>query len=177
MAKMDAKVILDDVRARDLALFNTLAGTGRQSISLFRIYVTMLLALASAVAALAANPALAERGWLIVGASIAAAGVAAGGAYCFDAIKTAEIALPGRGADFWQWSLRDDVSADHVLEKYLERSLAAQDENHRVGGASALSMRRAKRFGIWGVVIGAAVSISGVTGIIACVANGLRLHG
>ncbi|WEK05766.1 MAG: hypothetical protein P0Y65_05785 [Candidatus Devosia phytovorans] len=165
MAEVELKVLLDDVRARDVALFNTIAASDRQSVALFRIYVTMILALMSGIAALVAAPPFAERPWLVSGAIIAAIGLAGACWLCFRAIKTANVGAPGRSADFWQWATRPDVTEEALIEEYLKKSFESQTANHLVNAKSGFAMRWAKRLGLSAVILGGLVAVIGVTNL------------
>ena len=164
MATFDPKIILDDIRARDVALLNMLLATDRQAVSLFRVYVTMAAALVSAAVAGVLKQGHTVDVWLTSGVVIAASGLALACWLCIRAIRTAQVGMPGKGAEFWLWARREDVNEDVALDAYLSQSLAAQDINLEVNRRSSSCLRKAKRVGVWSVATGALVILFGLSG-------------
>src|SRR5690606_29655615 len=95
------QVALDDARARQTALLQLIYFTDQQAMSLLRLYVTIAVATATGAAT-----GFAPNSWIPMAASIGLTVVSiallVGCYFCFQAMKTAELALPGRGADFWK---------------------------------------------------------------------------
>jgi hypothetical protein len=164
MAKFDPKIILDDVRSRDVALLTILLATDRQAVALFRVYVTLAAALISAAVAGAIKANEAVDVWITVGVGLSASGLARACWYCIVAIKTAKVGMPGKGAEFWQWARRDDISEDVALDAYLNQALTAQDTNIEVNRRSSNCLRMAKRLGVGSVALGAIVLLIGLSG-------------
>ena len=61
---------------------------------------------------------------------------------------SADIHLPGRSAEFWQWALRPDVEAKKAYEAYLERLLEGQTTNTALNKRMAKWLDYAKRCGV-----------------------------
>ncbi|WP_376709095.1 hypothetical protein [Pseudochrobactrum lubricantis] len=166
MSKLDMKIILDDVRSRDAALLTMLLATDRQAMALFRVYVTLTVALASAALAgmIGAAPYLGV--WVVIAAGTMAGCLTLACWYCIQAIKTATVALPGKGAEFWQWASRDDVTEEAVIAAYLEQSLNGQDNNFAVNQQSSSYLRMAKRLGVASIVLGSIIVVLGASGLV-----------
>lgn len=165
MSKFDLKVVLDDVRARDTALLNMIVAIDRQALALFRIYVTLAVALGSAAVAGAYSSTANVNSWIVWGAGSAALGLAVGCHFCITTVRSAKLGVPGKNADFWKWALRDDISEEAMVDAYLKYSDDAQQQNYRVNDQSTRSMRIAKRLGVASVVIGGSIAIAGATGL------------
>ncbi|TQI72901.1 hypothetical protein FHT98_0621 [Bosea sp. AK1] len=165
MAKIDLKNILDDIRARDAAILNLLLVTDQRSLALFRIYVTLAAALASAAVASVVGEGKAPlaQNWVAHSASVAAIGLLIGCAYCLAAMKTAKIAFPGKGAEFWQWAT-GDVEEPDLIQAYLAQSLAGQSNNFDVNTVASKALRMAKRLGPISVGAGGLVALAGAVG-------------
>lgn len=165
MAKIDLKTVLDDVRARDAAILNLLLVTDQRALALFRIYVTLAAALGSAAVASVVGqgkPPLAEN-WVAHSASVAAIGLLIGCAFCLSSMKTAKIAFPGKGAEFWQWAT-GDVEEPEVIKAYLAQSMTGQNNNLDVNAVASRSLRMAKRLGPMSVGAGGLVALAGAIG-------------
>src|SRR5690606_34033520 len=104
MSKFDLKTVLDDVRSRDAALLTMLLATDRQAMALFRVYVPLAAALVSAALAATFEASWYQDARISAGAGTTAAGLAIACWYCIQAITTAAVAIPGKGAEFWQWA-------------------------------------------------------------------------
>ncbi len=165
LAKVDLKNILDDVRARDVALLGSIVALDRQALALFRIYVTLAVALGSAAVAGAYSSSGNVSAWIIYGAASAACGLAVACHFCIVTVRSAKLGVPGKNADFWRWAIRDDVTEQYLIEAYLELSEKAQQQNYSVNDNSTRSMRIAKRLGIASVLIGGVVALAGATGL------------
>lgn len=166
VAKIDLKNILDDIRARDAAILNLLLVTDQRALALFRIYVTLAAALGSAAVASVVGEGkqpLAQN-WVAHSASVAAIGLLIGCAYCLSAMKTAKIAFPGKGAEFWQWARGDDVQESALIDAYLAQSLAGQNQNLEVNAVTSKALRMAKRLGPISVGAGGLVALAGAIG-------------
>lgn len=167
MAKFDPKIMLDDIRARDVALQNMLLATDRQAVSLFRVYVTLAAAIISAsVAGIMRDDSLIDS-WVLIGVGLTASGLALACWFCIWAIRTAKVGLPGKGAEFWQWARRDDIEDDVALDAYLAQTLEAQSVNLEVNRRSSSCLRKAKRLGVWSVIAGATIILVGLSGFAA----------
>lgn len=164
MASFDLKIVLDDIRSRDAALLTMLLATDRQAVALFRVYVTLAAALISASVAGMLNPNWSLGSWVAAGVGTTALGLALACWYCIKAIRTAKVGLPGKGAEFWQWAQRDDVTEEVAVGAYLVQSLNAQSTNFEVNRSSSACLRRAKRIGVASVALGAFVVLFGLTG-------------
>jgi hypothetical protein len=153
MKHTDLKIVLDDVRARDLALLNLITFTDRQAMALFRVYVTVGAATAVAAASgfLGVDPLLHFAG---PSTAIIALTLAFACYFCLRAMVPADIGLPGRSAEFWQWTVDDRVLVEDVLAYYLNQAKAAQDQNRKTNEKGATALAWAKRLGIVAPVAG-----------------------
>ncbi|WP_454655114.1 hypothetical protein [Bosea beijingensis] len=163
MPKVDLKNVLDDVRARDNALLNMIVHLDRQALALFRIYVTLAVALAAVAGSYSVSARIDV--WTAVGAAAAALVLAIGCFFCMQTVRSAKVGVPGKGADFWMWALRDDVSEEALLTAYLNYSDEAQKQNYRVNDHSTRCLKIAKRLGVASIIVGGAIALSGATGV------------
>lgn len=157
MAKIDAKALLDDARGRDAALIALLLAGDRKATDLFRVYVTIGVAVASAVAAGVAEEFFGSAVYPIVALLTSLACLAAGSWFCFAAMMPVKVILPGRGSDFWRWSRDPSIDEEIVLDWYLRRSDDAWELNNEVNVRAAARLEMALRFGIlafvWPVLV------------------------
>lgn len=174
MDKFDLKTILDDVRSRDTALLTMLLATDRQAMALFRVYVTLTAALVSVAIAVIFGDALRFDIWVAAGSGAAALGLSISCWFCIQTIKTATVALPGKGAEFWQWAIRDDITKDAVIEAYLQQSLCGQNNNLEVNRQSSYWLRQAKRLGVASLVLGSIIVIVGMFGLASILGEALN---
>ncbi|MGQ4273392.1 hypothetical protein [Terrihabitans sp. B22-R8] len=147
MANIDLKTLLDDVRTRQKALHDLILFTDRQAMALLRLYATLSLALTSAgVASLRPGSAIPLAAGL--GLLVASALFIIGALLCFQAMKQASIAFPGRDAEFWTWARRDDVTEEAALGAYLDQAGTTFAENYDLNATTAKHLARAKRLGV-----------------------------
>lgn len=157
MAKFDLKIVFDDVRGRDAALLNVILASDRQAVALFRVFVTLVVALVSATVAASLSSNVSLTWGTIGGAVCAIGGLCAACWQCIRAIRTANMALPGKRAEFWQWAMREDVDEETAVKAYLGQSKDAQDTNHKVNTQSAASLKLAKLMAVTAVALSAVV--------------------
>src|SRR4051812_13959654 len=103
LAKDDLRTVIEDARARHSAIVGLIQETDRQGSSLLRVFATLGIACASgAAASFAAQPILPRP----VGFALTAAAMllSIGAGFCFGAMRSGIINLPGRGPDFWLWA-------------------------------------------------------------------------
>jgi len=166
MVPSDLKIVLDDVRARNLALHNLILYNDRQAMDLFRLYVT--IAVAGAAAALAGlfrdDELLRFMRWGVGAATIM---LAIGAGLCLHAMAQVELGLPGRKAEFWQWALREDVPQEAAVAAYLDQSRAAEEKNYKINSAASDIYRYAKWAGVAAPIIGLVVGAVAVWPILA----------
>ena len=149
----DWKVAIEDARTRHKAIVDLIYFTEQQAMGLLRLYIT--LAVAAASAAIAAW----SKGSVVppeVGVALATSSIilVLGSWYCFKAMETAEINMPGRDAEFWIWANHEDVPQYQILEKYLEELQEKHALNRGVNVSSARAFHNAKLTGV-SVPIGA----------------------
>jgi len=149
---------MDDLRARHQAVVDLIYFTDQQATALLQLYVTIALASgAGAITAFTGDQLLTKAaGW---GLLMALAPLAVGCHYCLRASSTAALNLPGRGAEFWLWASRDDVSETDALAAYLENLAAKQQANNQVNASTAGALRRAKQSGIAAAIVGVAAGL------------------
>ncbi|MCV9934774.1 hypothetical protein OIU35_00215 [Boseaceae bacterium BT-24-1] len=165
MATIELKNILDDVRARDAALLNMIVAIDNHSLALFRIYVTLAVALASAAVVGSASTTGRVDAWTVWGAGSAALGLALACHFCILSIRSVKLGVPGKNADFWQWAIREDVTYEAMLEAYLQYSDQTQQQNYRVNDHSTKCLKIAKRLGVASVIVGGTIALAGATGL------------
>src|SRR6267378_2329459 len=119
--KIDAKVIIDDVRTRHAAVLQLIYFTDTQATSLMRIYVVIGLAGASGAAAGLSNSATIPRA---MGVAFAAAAITAviGAALCMRAMAPSDVGFPGREPTFWRWAMDQGLSDADAIATYLARA-------------------------------------------------------
>lgn len=142
MAKLDAdrlKVILEDTRARHDAMVKLIYHNDRLAMSLLTLYATLGTAGASAAVA-----AYKEYFALSVALATAALVSVVGAGLCFWALRSIDIALPGRAPDFWTWSLDRRVTEKHLINGYLSESEKQYQANKRANRQAANALQLAK---------------------------------
>jgi hypothetical protein len=148
MLKSDeVKLALDDVRARQIALLQLIYFTDQQAIGLLRLYVTVGVA-----AATAASAGFSGNSSITMAAAVALSVVALllliGCLYCYRAMATAKIGLPGKGPEFWTWALdHPDVNLSYVVSQYLEQTRAILEQDRDTNRVTANALKRAKQLG------------------------------
>ncbi|WP_457153331.1 hypothetical protein, partial [Mesorhizobium sp. P5_C1] len=146
-AKIDIKAMLDDSRGRDVAWLTLLLATDRQALELFRIYVTLGIAVSSGLAAGAAKQAWGDEIYPIVALGSMLLCLFVGCFYCLKAMRPVEISLPGKAGNFWQWAMRDDITETAALSVYFEYAQAAQNMNSKVNLLNSGDLNVAKKLG------------------------------
>lgn len=167
---------MDDLRARHQAVVDLIYFTDHQATALLQLYVTVALAAgAGAITAFTGDQLLTKAaGW---GLLLALAPLAVGCFYCLRASSTATLNLPGRGADFWKWASRDDVSEQEALRAYLDNLEAKQAANNQINGRTAGALRRAKQAGIAAAAVGVFAGLAAALAITWASAAGLGSSG
>lgn len=64
--------------------------------------------------------------------------------YWAKATDTADLALPGRGPEFWEWSILHEIDDDEVLKKYIEGLNMMQKINKDLNARMAGHFKRAR---------------------------------
>lgn len=142
------KVVFDDVRARQSALLGLIYFVERQAMNLLRLFITAGVAMVAAFAAgvQSVNPILHS---LYPSALAGLVLTTVGAAFCFRAMKTVELNLPGRGAEFWLWLLDNPhVETTAQLRFYLEDLEKQQADTRVVNVSNARSFERAKKVAV-----------------------------
>jgi hypothetical protein len=144
--KIDAKVIIDDVRTRHAAVLQLIYFTDTQATSLMRIYVVIGLAGASGSAAALSNSAIPRA----MGGAFAAAAIMAviGAALCMRAMAPADVGFPGREPSFWRWIVDEGLSDADAIAKYLARAEEKLTQIYAVNVRGAAALNRAKWFAL-----------------------------
>lgn len=84
-----------------------------------------------------------------IGLLFAALALFVGSIFCFRAMETTEIRLPGRGAEFWRWAISTDkVYLSHAVSEYLRELQLALIVNRGFNKKTGFALRRAKQAGI-----------------------------
>jgi hypothetical protein len=147
MSEDDLKIAIDDARHRHLALVNLILFTDQKAMAVFRLYVT--IGIAAAAAGIAGffrdDHLLVFARWSLLASAVT---LALGAYFCFKAMSRANINLPGRGAEFWQWALDDRVSLRDAVTAYLKELESRQTSNRALNERTAAELDRAVKMGI-----------------------------
>ncbi|MCK1517451.1 hypothetical protein IVB22_34095 [Bradyrhizobium sp. 190] len=149
----DIQFACNDARVRNAAIVDLIHQGDRHALALLQFYIAVASAAISAAAAifLTAAPIPKVFAWVPVGIAVPLIG----GAYCcFASMWTADIHLPGRSADFWQWAMRPDIDTKKVYEAYLDRLLEGQATNTALNKRMAKWLDYAKRCGVLALFCG-----------------------
>ena len=146
--KDELKIAIEDARARQSALVSLIYFIDTQAMNFLRCYITIEAGAVSLLVAAAASS------WTfkaeICGSAIGIlATTLIASFYCFRAMPTANITLPGRGAEFWVWALDKDIEHDDVAKTYLRDLEKSTTSNREVNARSARALQFAK---LWGAV-------------------------
>jgi hypothetical protein len=118
----DIQSACNDARVRNAAIVDLIHQGDRHALALLQFYIAVASAAISAAAAIFVATASVPKVFAGVPISIAVP-LIAGACCCFVSMWSADIHLPGRSADFWQWAMRPDIETKAVYEAYLERLL------------------------------------------------------
>lgn len=139
----DWKIALDDARKRHEALTALILFTDTQALNLLKLYLT--LGIAAASGAFAGLTSLAVIPFAVscalIGASLL---MLIGSFFCFEAMATVNVSLPGRDAEFWLWAAREDVPREEAFRAYLENLIPKSTQNRNTNRETALALNRAK---------------------------------
>lgn len=116
------KLAIDDIRARQDAVYDLVLSQDKQAMELLRLYVTVGLAVASGAVAMLSNP---DRFPLGVGLLCGLVALVVGIVFCFRATWQAQIAFSGRDAKFWEWASHPSITTADLQAAYFK----AADEN------------------------------------------------
>lgn len=160
--KDDWKLALEDARYRHNAILGLIHAADSQAMTLMRLYVTLgSAAAAGAVAMLSAQPRVAVP--LVCALASAIVTLAYGTFKCFSVINSANVNLPGRGAEFWLWAADERVQRTEVFKAYLTALADKHKVNNSLNESQTASLSRAKRVGVWtpitALVVGGAVAL------------------
>lgn len=152
----DLPVAIGDARTRHAAVVDLIYFTDRQAMGLLSLYITLGVAAASgAVVAFGKQPLLPTAvGFGLGGATIT---LVIGAWFCFRAMKTETINLPGRGAEFWLWANHPKVDRRAAFVQYLQNLKDKHDQNNEINRRTSRYLRNAKLCGI-GVPLAALAS-------------------
>jgi hypothetical protein len=162
--KDDWKIAIEDARARQTALVGLIYFTDTQAMGLLRLCVTIGTATASgAIAGLTATAAAASiiprpAGWALASATLA---LLVSAWYCFKAMSTAKISLPGRGAEWWLFVATSKIDRTEALTNYLKNLAEKHSVNRGVNENTAGALSKAK---LWSI---ASLPIALLIGVIA----------
>jgi hypothetical protein len=138
---------IEDARTRQAAIINLISATDSQAMSLLSLYVTLGIASASGMVAALSAP-FAHPGALFAALSVSAAMFVTGSVYCFKAMASAAINLPGRQAEFWCWAAGPSISFETACVEYLSHLQPKHEMNDAVNLAASMSLRIARGIGI-----------------------------
>lgn len=155
------KIALEDARTRHASLLQLIYLVDQQAMSLLRLYVPVGVAAASTataglkgVFAIPTAPAVGLFGTAVI--------LFVGTIFCFRAMKTAELSLPGRDGKFWRWAMdTEEVDLRHAVSEYLTELDTGMKENLALNKRSSRQLQLAKKAGI------AAAPVALVSGLLA----------
>lgn len=120
MTAEELRFAILDARERHKSAVETIASIDRQALSLLQLYVTLAAAALTGAGAILLNPASTYPHALGMGLTAFAVPLVTGTILCIVTIWPANISLPGRDPDFWQWADRPDIGAEVAYRAYLE---------------------------------------------------------
>lgn len=112
------KTAIEDARYRHNAVVQLVYAADNQALGLLRLFVTVGLAAAAGAASRITIADTFDPLMWSLGAGATALGIAA--LYCLKAMASADINLPGRGAEFWLWAADIKGGQDEIFRQYLE---------------------------------------------------------
>jgi len=162
MTDDEFKLVIDDARHRQTALLNLIVFTDQQALGLLRLYVTIGVAAATGAAVgFVGNDAIP----FVVAGGLAGVVIAlfVGIIYCYRAMQTAEIGLPGRGADFWKAAIgQPDITYADAVSQYLSELENQQARDRHTNGITAGALKRAKWAGAAALAVALAAGLIGL---------------
>lgn len=138
------RTVIEDARTRHAAVLALIYFTDQQAMGLMRLFMTVGIATASGAAAGLTSSTLLPRpaGWALLAATLV---FSVGAALCLMAMRSANINLPGRGADFWLWALDEaQVDREKALRAYLANLRDKLAMNNQTNARSAAALTAAK---------------------------------
>jgi hypothetical protein len=143
----DVQFACNDARMRNAAIVDLIHQGDRHALGLLQFYIAVASAAISAAAAIFFTTAPIPKifGLTLVGIAVP---LVAGAYCCFVSMWSADIHLPGRSADFWQWAMKPEVETKAVYEAYLSRLLEGQATNTALNKRMARWLDYAKRCGV-----------------------------
>ena len=153
LKREEKQFAIEDARVRHAALLQMLLFTDTQAMSLLRLYATLGVAAASGATAGFVGSFLTVPDPFAFALFGAAAVFFVGCLFSLWAMRTANVSLPGRGAEFWLWATDPKVTFDHALDSYLKELAGKGDMNLAVNTRAAFHLRSAKRCGAWSPVV------------------------
>ena len=143
----DVQFACNDARVRNAAIVDLIHQGDRHALALLQFYIAVASAAISAAAAIfvTAAPIPKVFAWVPIGIAVP---LVVGAYCCFGSMWAADIHLPGRSADFWQWAMRPDVETKKVYEAYLDRLLEGQATNSALNKRMSKWLDYAKRCGV-----------------------------
>jgi hypothetical protein len=157
----DIEFACNDARLRNAAIVDLIHQGDRQGLALLQVYIVVAIATISAAAAIFSTTTQAPRIMGFILFSIAVP-LVAGAFCCLVSMWTADIHLPGRSAEFWQWAMRPEVETKAVYEAYLSRLLEGQRTNTALNLKMAKWLDYAKRCGVLAPFVGLVALFIGV---------------
>jgi hypothetical protein len=147
LSKDDLKMAIDDARVRHAAVVQLIYFTDQQAMSLLTFYTTVGIAAATgAVAAWAGTTVVPHAAAWALGSAVPVAFVAA--LFCFFAMRTSKLSLPGRDAEFWLWALEPRVKRKDVFVAYLKNLRDKNGQLARLNKRTGYALRGAKISGM-----------------------------
>ena len=143
----DWKIAIEDARHRHAAIVNLIYFTFRKRWDSCAFMLRLELRWQQgAAAALSSNSIIPwAAGWSL---GVTAITLSVGSWFCFRAMGTVTINLPGRGAEFWLWAAKEDVGRGAVFTTYLDNLKEKHAVNNSVNERTSKALRTAKVCGM-----------------------------
>jgi hypothetical protein len=157
----DVQFACNDARIRNAAIVDLIHQGDRNALGLLQFYIAVASAAISAAAAIFFTAAAVPKifGLTLIGIAVP---LLAGAYCCFVSMWSANIHLPGRSAEFWQWAMKPEVETKAVYEAYLSRLLQGQATNTALNTRMAKWLDYAKRCGVLAPFIGLVALFIGI---------------
>ena len=137
------KIAIDDTRHRQKALFDLILSVDRQAMTFFGYSIS--ISAGSGTAFLAGTYGSYRLTFPIAASlTIVFIGGVAAAYFCLRAMRTGNIAAPGRTADFWEWALRGPKENKVVVEAYLAELRSKYNHNEKLNASMANDLKRAR---------------------------------
>lgn len=141
------KFSCEDARHRNAAIVSLIKSADDRAFEILKLYLTIVSAAlpAASVIFFTTGTAIPKAfGFALAGLAIP---LIIGAAFCFRALWTDDLSLPGRDVEFWQWAQHPEVDIKTVYSHYLDGLRNAQDANRALSDKMSTRLTKAKLAG------------------------------